>query len=107
MGGFGKITKLAAGHLDLHSRKSSINFEFLAQVAMELGADKTLEIKILQSNTSIEALNYCQQQGIHLADAICALALRKINAIIPKQCHAEVWVINRQGEAVGRTGSLQ
>lgn len=106
VGGFGKISKLAAGHLDLHSRKSSIDLVFLAKIAVELGANKTLETQILQSNTSIEALQYCQQQKIGLANAVCDLALQKVNSMIPKSCRCEIWVINRTGEAVGYSGWL-
>ena len=106
VGGFGKISKLAAGHLDLHSRKSSIDLAFLATVACTLGANKKLETQILQSNTSIEALQHCQQQAIDLAEAICDLALQKVTSITPKYCLCEVWAINRSGEAVGRAGSI-
>jgi cobalt-precorrin-5B (C1)-methyltransferase len=106
IGGFGKISKLAAGHLDLHSRKSAIDFIFLAKIAVELGANKTLEKQILRSNTSIEALQYCSQQKIDLAAAVCELALRKVNSIIPKQCHCEIWSINHAGQIVGRAGSI-
>ncbi len=106
VGGFGKISKLAAGHLDLHSRKSSIDLTFLAKIAGELGANKTLEMQILQCNTSVEALQYCQQQEINLADAVCNLALQKVNSIIPKQCLCEIWAINRAGDVVGHAGSI-
>ncbi|OXH81834.1 cobalt-precorrin-5B (C(1))-methyltransferase, partial [Burkholderia multivorans] len=34
-GGFGKLSKLAAGHLDLHSRHSSIDLPLLAQWARD------------------------------------------------------------------------
>jgi cobalt-precorrin-5B (C1)-methyltransferase len=100
------MSKLAAGHLDLHSRKSAIDLVFLANIAVDLGANKALETKILQSNTSIEALQYCQQQGIDLANRVCDLALQKVNSMIPKQCLCEIWAINRAGEAVGSAGSF-
>jgi cobalt-precorrin-5B (C1)-methyltransferase len=106
VGGFGKISKLAAGYLDLHSRKSSINLAFLAQLAIEHGGDKILQQQILKSNTSIEALQHCQQRNISLANAVCELALKKINTIIPKRCRCEVWAINRAGEKVGKAGKL-
>ncbi|MCK5810605.1 MAG: cobalt-precorrin-5B (C(1))-methyltransferase [Cocleimonas sp.] len=106
VGGFGKISKLAAGHLDLHSRKSAIDLVFLANIAINLGANQALATKIRQSNTSVEALQYCQQQGIDLAAKICDLALLKVNSIIPKQCLCEIWAINRTGEAVGHAGSF-
>ena len=107
VGGFGKISKLAAGHLDLHSRKSAIDFNFLANLAVKLGADKRLKARILQSNTSIEALNYCQQQNIYLAEAICDLALQKVKTIVPKSCRCEVWAINRKNKVVAHAGSIQ
>nr|MBX2858920.1 cobalt-precorrin-5B (C(1))-methyltransferase [Cellvibrionaceae bacterium] len=51
-GGFGKITKLANGHLDLNSRVSSIDFPYLAALAQTLGADKRLQETICAANTS-------------------------------------------------------
>jgi len=104
VGGFGKISKLAAGHLDLHSRKSSIDLAFLAALAVAEGANQKLEEKIRKSNTSVEALQYCLQQNIPLAEAVCDLALKKVNSLVPKNCQCEVWAINRAGEAVGRAG---
>jgi len=100
-GGFGKITKLAQGHMDLHSRASSIDFEFLAQVATENGADEALSKNILAANTSIEALSLCQKQQVNLADAICQKALNKVCAVVPESIQVELWVVNRQGQIVG------
>ena len=42
-GGFGKLSKLAAGHLDLHSRHSSIDLPQLAGWAADHGADAALQ----------------------------------------------------------------
>ncbi|MCK5902037.1 MAG: cobalt-precorrin-5B (C(1))-methyltransferase [Cocleimonas sp.] len=107
VGGFGKISKLAKGHLDLHRRKSSIDLSFLAQLAVEEGANPTLHDQIINSNTSIEALQHCQRVELNLADVVCDLALQKIVSIVPKRTHCEVWVINRAGEVVGRAGSVR
>src|SRR5271170_4683059 len=38
-GGFGKLAKLAQGHLDLHSSRSRIDLAALADLATQLGAD--------------------------------------------------------------------
>ncbi|CAN2527246.1 cobalt-precorrin-5B (C(1))-methyltransferase [Burkholderia pseudomallei] len=45
-GGFGKLSKLAAGHLDLHSRHSSIDLPLLAEWAGEAGASAVLQVDI-------------------------------------------------------------
>jgi len=54
-GGFGKISKLAAGHLDLHSRSSSVDLALLATEAAALGADAALQDAVRAANTSQRA----------------------------------------------------
>ena len=55
-GGFGKISKLAGGHLDLHSRHSSIDLPQLAGWAAALGASAALQDCMRAANTSQQAL---------------------------------------------------
>jgi len=100
-GGFGKISKLAQGHLDLHSRASSIDFSFLAELARGVGASEALRTKILKSNTSIEALNHCQKEQVELANLVCRQAMKQVKKIIPSEIVLDLWVVNRQGEIVG------
>lgn len=96
-GGFGKMTKLAAGHKDLHSRVSSIEFEFLAQQAAVVGADESVQEKILKANTSIEALSLCPALG----NQICLLAQAVAEKVVPSSCVVDVVAINKQDESVG------
>ena len=56
IGGFGKFSKLANGHMDLHSRSSSIDLEELAEKATLAGADNALCAHIKTCNTSLQAL---------------------------------------------------
>ena len=102
-GGFGKLTKLACGHMDLHSRASSIDFEYLAGLAQQQGGSKTLLEQIRGANTSIEALNLCQQENVDLAAAVCAQALQRAQEKVGHQVQVEVWAINRQGNIIGRS----
>ncbi|MEM5535301.1 cobalt-precorrin-5B (C(1))-methyltransferase [Neptuniibacter pectenicola] len=101
-GGFGKISKLANGHMDLNSRTSSIEFSHLAEMAVAVGADSQLADKILQANTSIEVLHLCQAQGLDLAAEVCRRALGVLQTML-KNTHIvlEVWAIDRKGEFVG------
>jgi len=98
-GGFGKISKLAAGHKDLHSRVSSIDFEFLATQAGIVGADKAIQEQILKANTSIEALSLCPALG----NQICLLAKSVARKVVPSSCSVDVVAINKQGESVGES----
>jgi len=113
-GGFGKLSKLAAGHLDLHSRHSSIDLPLLAQWAAEAGADLRLQQAIISANTSQQALAIAQAANVPLGDLVCrkALAVARETAqpsdrggMVPLNplsfVHIEVLAIDRQGGIVG------
>lgn len=99
-GGFGKLTKLADGHMDLNSRVSSIDFDMLANTALELGANSVLFEKVKNANTSIEALTLCELEGIKLAQSICYKAHTFCRTYIAPHIELEVWAINRKGAFV-------
>lgn len=105
-GGFGKISKLAQGHLDLHSRASSIDLTFISNTAAEIGADSDLCEKIIAANTSIEALAWCQQNDIPLADALCHKAHTFASRYLPEHMKLEILAINRQGDLVGSSNAF-
>ncbi|MBN3729153.1 cobalt-precorrin-5B (C(1))-methyltransferase [Burkholderia sp. Ac-20379] len=101
-GGFGKFSKLAAGHMDLHSRHSSIDLPQLAGWAADAGADAALQQAMLAANTSQQALALAHAAGVPLGDAVCAQALAVARAIVPDGVAVEVFAIDRQGGFVGR-----
>ena len=106
-GGFGKISKLADGHLDLHSSRSSINLVKLSDVARKLGADEALATSIEACNTSLEALGLCQQHGIDLANAVCQNALNFAQTTVPSSVQLEVFAVNRQGKLLASAFGAQ
>ncbi len=95
--GFGKLTKLANGHLDLNSRQSSIDFKQLADIARSLGATEQLHQEILSANTSIEVLNITKQAGLDIATVICKNALTVATSIVHESIDVEVWAVDRKG----------
>ncbi|MBL8251959.1 MAG: cobalt-precorrin-5B (C(1))-methyltransferase [Candidatus Competibacter sp.] len=103
-GGFGKISKLAAGHLDLHSRSSSVDLPLLAAEAAALGGGEELQAKMREANTSQGALALALAAGLPLADRICALAQARARAILPPEVRVEIWATDRQGRPVGHVG---
>jgi cobalt-precorrin-5B (C1)-methyltransferase len=100
-GGFGKLSKLAAGHLDLHSRHSSIDLPLLAQWASEAGGSEALQAEIKAANTSQQALAIASKQDIALGDAVCRHALAVAQDIVPPEVTVEVFAIDREGRFVG------
>jgi len=103
-GGFGKISKLAAGHLDLHSRRSSVDLALLAVEAAALGADASLQDAMRTANTSQQALALAQATGLPLGHRICAMARTQARAILPPEVAVEVWATDREGQPVGHAG---
>lgn len=100
-GGFGKMTKLAAGHSSLHSHDSSIDFDYIASLARELGANDELIGNIRQSNTSLEALKHCQQHQIPLANRISQLARNHALEACHHSVEIDVYCVNKSGQLVG------
>ncbi len=100
-GGFGKISKLAAGHLDLHSRHSSVDLALLAVEAAALGADAALQATMRAANTSQQALALAHAAGLPLGKRICLMARDQALAIVPAEVAVEVWAIDREGRSVG------
>jgi cobalt-precorrin-5B (C1)-methyltransferase len=103
-GGFGKLTKLANGHMDLNSRASSIDFEQLAALARELGADGRLIEQILAANTSMEVFELCRGAAIDIASQICTRARITATKVVPPQVDVEIWAIDRKGGFIGHAG---
>ena len=68
-GGIGKITKLAQGAWDLHSKRSQVDFAALA----ELCGDR----RVAQANTALEAY---EMAGQGLAEAVARQALAQVAA---------------------------
>lgn len=99
--GFGKLSKFAEGQLDTHSRKCAINLDGLAERAAAVGADDKLQQQVRAANTSIEALAYCQQANIPLADDIAQIALTLARRYLPADISIDVCAVDRQGRLVG------
>ncbi|GGD62969.1 cobalt-precorrin-5B (C(1))-methyltransferase [Caballeronia grimmiae] len=100
-GGFGKLSKLAAGHMDLHSRSSSIDLTLLAVWAADAGASDALQSAIRAANTSQEALKLARAESIELGDVVCARARDVARDVVPQGIVVETFAIDRQGVIVG------
>ncbi|MFD9422631.1 cobalt-precorrin-5B (C(1))-methyltransferase [Streptomyces sp. NPDC060054] len=103
-GGFAKLSKLAAGHLDLHSARSQVDKGFLADLARHGGADETLAAEIAVANTGLAALRLCEAAGVPLGDLVASRARDEALAVLRgAPVEVDVICIDRAGVVVGRT----
>lgn len=105
IGGFGKLSKFAQGNLDLHSKSSSIDLDFLAELASTLGTPGTACTQIKQSNTSIEALSIANDHCKGFADKLCKLGVDTATKYVQEAIHIDVIAIDKQSKVVGSWSS--
>jgi len=101
-GGFAKLAKLAAGHLDLHSGRSQVDFDRLAGLVAELGGDKALAEAARGANTAGQVLELAAQAGLNLGDRIAAEARETALGVLDGDVSVEVVIFDRSGRLVGR-----
>ncbi|MEV0120486.1 cobalt-precorrin-5B (C(1))-methyltransferase [Streptomyces sp. NPDC050703] len=107
-GGFAKLSKLAAGHLDLHSARSQVDKGFLAELAVRGGASEPLAAQVAAANTGLEALRLCEAAGVPLGDLVAATARDEALAVLRGAPVAvDVICIDRAGDVVGRSSPAQ
>jgi cobalt-precorrin-5B (C1)-methyltransferase len=102
-GGIAKMTKLAQGMLDLHSKRGTVDLAGLAALAEDAGGSAALRAKIEASNTTAEAFAYAAAEGIALGDRVAQAA--QATALAPlagSGIAVEVTVFDRDGVLVGR-----
>jgi len=101
-GGFGKLSKLAAGFGDLHSGRSQVDRGLLAELLAELHAPAPLIEGAREANTANEILGMAQDAGLALADRVAERARDEALKIAGNALDFEVIVFDREGKPVGR-----
>ena len=92
-GGIGKITKLAQGARDLHSGRSQVNFETVADW-MENPA-------LAHCNTALQAYEIA---GKPFAEVVSQRALREVQKMLPDGSICDIVVIDRAGTILAQAG---
>lgn len=105
-GGFAKLAKLAQGHMDLHSSRSTLDLAKLARTAGTIGADPALQTAISGANTGAEALSLCQAASVPLAETIARQA-RESALAAAGETQIEIMVVGRAGEILAETGRAE
>jgi cobalt-precorrin-5B (C1)-methyltransferase len=102
-GGFAKMSKLAAGHMDLHSGRSQVDMAFMAALARDAGASASVGSRISAAPNGIAALQLCQAEGVPLGDAVAVGARDAALGVLGRAPVAvDTICVNRAGTIVGR-----
>lgn len=101
-GGVGKMTKLAQGLLDLHSKRGSVDLMALAEFARAAGASEALTQRIRTSNTAAEAFGHAAAEKVALGDQVARSAqLVAMNVVAGIGIDVEIVLFDRDGKLVG------
>jgi len=102
-GGVGKMTKLAQGLLDLHSKRGAVDLVALAGFAEQAGASAALAARLRAANTAAEAFTLARAEGIALGDVVAQAAQATALRVVEGRAIAiEAVLFDREGELVGR-----
>jgi cobalt-precorrin-5B (C1)-methyltransferase len=103
-GGFGKMVKLAAGHLDLHSSRSRVDSSLLGDVLAELGAGAELAAAARDAESAGAVLEIAAPWREALADRIARRARAVALATLSGHTAVEVAIVDRAGLFLARVG---
>jgi cobalt-precorrin-5B (C1)-methyltransferase len=102
-GGVAKMTKLAQGMLDLHSKRGAVDLPALAALATASGGSAALAERITGANTTAQAFADARARGIALGDVVAAAAWQTAATVVADADIAvEIILFDRDGKLVGR-----
>jgi cobalt-precorrin-5B (C1)-methyltransferase len=102
-GGVAKMTKLAQGLTDLHSKRGEVDVAALAKFAKAAGGGEDLQRDILAANIAAEAFALAQTAGIALGEKVARAARETAASIVAGTDIAiEVVLFDREQNLVGR-----
>lgn len=102
-GGFAKFGKLARGLMDLHSKRGSVDLDWLAERLADLGAGPELIARARAANTAAHVLGMAEAAGLPLGDRVAELArAAALDVLDGAPVAVEVLVTDRQGRIVGQ-----
>ena len=101
-GGVGKMTKLAQGLLDLHSKRGSVDLAALAGFGKGAGASEALIQRITAANTAAEAFGHAAAANVMLGDQVARTARETAAQVVANSgIDVEIVLFDRDGRLVG------
>jgi len=103
-GGFGKLAKLAQGHLDLHSGASRVDAAALAALLASLGADAAVVAAAHDAAGAGEALAIAGSYRQALCERVARQAREVALATLAGGIAVDVAIFDRRGELLAHAG---
>jgi cobalt-precorrin-5B (C1)-methyltransferase len=101
-GGVAKMTKLAQGLLDLHSKRGEVDLAVLASFAERAGAAQDIRARILAANTAAQAFTIARAAAIALGDEVARAAQQTAAEVVAgTEIAVEVLLFDREQHLVG------
>ncbi len=101
-GGFAKMAKLARGHLDLHSGRSSVDPADLADMLAALGASDAMLGEARRATAASHVLELARQAQLPLADDVAERARAVALDQVDGSAEVEVLIFDRDAALIGR-----
>jgi cobalt-precorrin-5B (C1)-methyltransferase len=102
-GGVAKMTKLAQGMLDLHSKRGTVDLAALAALAEAAGGSAALGARIAASNTAAEAFAHAAAEDVALGNEVAQAAqATALDPVAGSGVAIEIVVFDRDGVLMGR-----
>jgi cobalt-precorrin-5B (C1)-methyltransferase len=102
-GGVAKMTKLAQGLTDLHSKRGEVDLGTLAKFAVAAGAAEQIQRGVLAANTAAQAFAIARAAGIALGDEVARVAQETAaNVVTSTDIAIEILLFDREQNLVGR-----
>jgi cobalt-precorrin-5B (C1)-methyltransferase len=103
-GGPAKMSKLAQGMLDLHSRAGALDLKFVADLALAQGASPALASAISQANSGLHTFELAAESGFDLGRAIASRAREiAIKAVAGSDIFVDVMIFDRAGNFMAQS----
>tara|TARA_B100000676_G_C17971421_1_gene783530 strand:- start:189 stop:1274 length:1086 start_codon:yes stop_codon:yes gene_type:complete len=102
-GGFAKLSKLGTGLLDLHSKRGSVDLDWLIGEVAAAGGTKSVVEGLSVAETAGQALEIAHKLEFPIANLIAQKARETALEHVAPETAVDVMVFDRHGDLVGRS----
>lgn len=102
-GGFAKISKLAAGHLNLHSKRSEVDLGGLVDMLAAREASAALVNEAREARAASRILQLAEGAGLPLASDVADRARTVVLEQVDGKVAVEMLIFDRAGKLVGQS----